>query len=306
MSFIQNLGRDLVDKKLWPVAGALAVAAVAVPVAIGGGSSDESVAPLPAAPPQAQAQTDGAVTLATPDTTRAHERPGRSRDPFNAVLTLKVPKTKTAAAGSASATPAAGAGVGAGKSTATGADPSAPTVLGGNGKSSPAPGTTPAAPVPSTSTTKTTTLYEYAVTLQTRRDGKVETRKAVRPISYVPSASYPLLTLLGTRKSGSAAIFLVRDGVQIEGKDRVCRPSRTTCQFLELGSGDSVLISKDPPRGVERHHFRLMVGKIALSPVGEETKAEATARARSRAFRNVNTPKLAPVASVTTTKRTRG
>ncbi|MBA3747232.1 MAG: hypothetical protein H0W96_07015, partial [Solirubrobacterales bacterium] len=47
MNPVRRLFADLVEKRLWPVALALLVTAVAIPLLMGGGGSDESGVPDP-------------------------------------------------------------------------------------------------------------------------------------------------------------------------------------------------------------------------------------------------------------------
>ena len=42
MPFLKNIGHDLIEKRLWPVAVLLVLALVAVPVLLGGGSAQRT------------------------------------------------------------------------------------------------------------------------------------------------------------------------------------------------------------------------------------------------------------------------
>ncbi|MCW3040649.1 MAG: hypothetical protein JWM31_2554, partial [Solirubrobacterales bacterium] len=258
MSFLNNLWRDLVDKRLWPVAVALILLAVAVPILIGGGDDASDTAAVPPAPvesPVVQAQIAVAVDGDTPQ----RARPGRSRDPFKALVFAKV-KAADATAGS---------GASASGTTSTAAT-TAPGPTANGGGSSPsstttpattpstttptAPTTTPTVPSTSTSTSTTTRLYDYALSLQTKRAGELTTRRRVLPVSYVPSAAYPLLSFVGVKSGTEIATFIVSSGVEVTGNDRVCRPSRARCQILELKAGDNVLLARTPPPGSQATH----------------------------------------------------
>lgn len=298
MTFFQNLWRDLVDKKLWPVAVVLVLAAVAVPVLVGSGASsgdDVAAVPVPVTPPPAGI---GDVSVAVPDTTKQRSRSGAARDPFAPLVYAKTPKAPAVTGAPAAKSGGTVAAV-ASKSPVAASPASAST--GTSTTSSSAPKAATPTVSPTTTTTTSTKLVEYAVALRTKRSGKVTTRRAVRPLSYVPSAAYPLLTFLGMKKEGTVATFLVRDDVLVTGADRVCRPSRATCRFLELKTGDDVLIAKVPPAGQDIRHFRMRVGAVSVVDAKKATAADA----RARAFRNLPAISI-PMAAVTTTRTTAG
>src|SRR4051794_33495461 len=106
MPFLRNILKDLVDKRLWPVALLLVGALVAVPVVLGRSGGDTAAPPpapiADAAPGSAAAGSSvnrAAVSLDTEPSDRRH-LDGKVRDPFSApnVATKKAaPKTTTAA-----------------------------------------------------------------------------------------------------------------------------------------------------------------------------------------------------------------
>ena len=104
MPFLKNIGHDLVEKRLWPVALLLVVALVAVPVLLGGGSPTAPAADATAAVPGAAAGAgQSPVSLSTTaGQERAYTRGGKVRNPF------KQPKVSAAT----TTTPAATAGSG--------------------------------------------------------------------------------------------------------------------------------------------------------------------------------------------------
>ena len=75
MTVVRSIFRDLVDRRLWPVAVALVAALVAVPLLLGRGDAGATdagprTAPLPPA-------AGSAVSVATAGNTRARERRGK-------------------------------------------------------------------------------------------------------------------------------------------------------------------------------------------------------------------------------------
>lgn len=321
MSFLQNLWRDLVDKRLWPVAVALVLAAVAVPVLMGGGSS--TVTPAPAAPAPTGAAVPGTaqVTVAVDAGTKERSRAGSARDPFKPLIFAKVAKATGGPTTGATASAEIGSSSAAGSTRSSGGSGalSAPPSLGtgsGNGtgstppKSSPVSPSTPSTPsvsptTPGVTHTQTTRrFYTYALTLQLKRSGQISWRHNLQAVSYVPSPSAPLLAFLGVRSDGKTATFLVGDRVQVTGKAASCRPSPENCRFLELKQGDTVLFAKVPANGAAAKHYRLSLTRVAFVPVSKATRAAAARR--TRAAGSAAAPALAPAQQVTRSVRTAG
>lgn len=291
MTFLRNLWRDLVDKKLWPVAVALVLAAVAVPVLIPIGSSDKTgVVPPPAA--AAPATDGGEITVAVAHDDREHARSGKARDPFKPEVFAKVPKTATATATGTGGTTASGSTSSSGTPATTPAATtthSSPAASGSSTSTSSGSGATsgPAAPssTPSAPAVKRK-WFANTITLQLKRAGKKTKRAGVKAITYLPSPSYPLLAFLGNTANGRRATFAVMDGVVVTGPDRVCRPSRTRCEIVELGLDDELLFTKPPADPSKAKHYRLTIRRIGMTEVAKpltSTGTKASARAAGSA-----------------------
>src|SRR3954447_19560374 len=85
MSFLRSLLKDLVDKRLWPVALLLVAALAAVPMLIGhlaGGTPTTAAAPAPAATPRDAGTSAQASVPLDPEPSDARHDDGRLRDPF--------------------------------------------------------------------------------------------------------------------------------------------------------------------------------------------------------------------------------
>ena len=103
MSAIRGVLRDLVARKLWPIAVLLLAAAVAVPIYLGRASAQD--APPPATNLQADAgKVSKAAVKVDADATGDDDRPGGVRNPFKQ---LHVPKPAAPAADPSTKTPAA-------------------------------------------------------------------------------------------------------------------------------------------------------------------------------------------------------
>ena len=100
MSTLKNIGSDLVEKRLWPVAVALVLALVAIPLLLNRGGGTEKAPPAPAAPAATSqvAGADGSVAEETlqqqPVTTKPKSRPGEVRNPFARQVKAKQASTR--------------------------------------------------------------------------------------------------------------------------------------------------------------------------------------------------------------------
>jgi hypothetical protein len=80
VSAIRGVLRDLVERKLWPIAVLLLAAAVAVPMYLGRTSADD--APVPATNLQADAGQVSKAAVKVDAGAAGDDRPGGVRNPF--------------------------------------------------------------------------------------------------------------------------------------------------------------------------------------------------------------------------------
>jgi hypothetical protein len=251
MNAVRSLLRDLVERRLWPVALLLVIAAVAVPVYLGRSSSDEAQAPVPVpAPSTAGKASRAAVTL---DEAPA-ESTGRGdvRNPFKQ---QHVPKV---------ATPATGGG--------SGSEDKAPAQSGGSGGSTPSGtgGSDGADTTKPKADSATDPLDRYHLTLRVGKAGNLKTLKDVARLSGLPSAENPFFVFTGVLKDGKTAVFLLSSDAEATG-DGKCRPSAKTCQTVEVKQGDTVFF--DLKVGDEEVQYQLDI--VRVYPKGESSAAAA-------------------------------
>jgi hypothetical protein len=237
MSVITDTWRFLLQRRLWPVALLLIAAAVAVPMLL---TSKPTPAP---APPAAAVKSDSAAVLATePIAARAGDadRSGRrlvlgaSKDPFKPQVTptpTPAPLTESPTA----TTPVTGAGGGSSSGSSGGSSAGSTTPA--------APGTT-APTSPTTPTVLTAPRKKYELNELTVRFGPSDEtgggppRKDVKRLEALPSNDLPVLIYLGLLADKKTAVFLVDSGIVAQG-DGTCRPSRTSCETIELKPGET-------------------------------------------------------------------
>lgn len=266
MTFLRNLGHDLVDKKLWPIAVVLVLAVIAVPFLLGGGDDVPVAAPATGstatataavAPP---ASAEVAVALEEPVLTR---RSGKTRDPFKQQYVVKA---KDAVAAVTGATGVADPG---GKGT------TAPATGGGKTSTPSTGGTTPTTPSKPTTVPKLDPLDVYRVALRFGEPGAQKTIRDIARLSPLPNAEQPFFIFLGVLSGGKKAVFLVSSDAQVTG-DGTCRPSPTNCETVEMAKGDTVFLDRETDEGVVQY-------ELDLVSVKRRTAAQAVAARRVQA-----------------------
>jgi hypothetical protein len=261
MTYLQNLAKDLVDRRLWPVAVLLVAALVAVPVVLAkGGSTPSPVAPAATgAAADASAGTAQAVVKVDAGPAPSRRRAGALHNPFVQPTAKAAPKASTPSSSSSSG--AASTGGSATASPSTGTPSSSGSGSPGAGGSSSTPST------PATADVYTATLRfgrTDAPSLKTHRD-------LVR-LSPLPSVEDPFVVFLGVLTDHKTAAFLVDATAQPHGEGR-CRPSKTNCQTLELHAGDTEILDLTAPDGTS---VQYQIELVRVSKV-QATEAKAAA-----------------------------
>jgi hypothetical protein len=267
MNPLKNLTRDLVERRLWPVALLLVVAAVAVPVYLGRSSNDgaaESPAPAPQTAQAGAKASKAAVSL--DETTDESDGAGKARNPFKQQHVPKAQKADTGSGSTDNGSPPSG-GASSGGSSSGGAAPS----TGGTDTS----GSTPA---PAPATTPKSDVDVSHVSLHLGPIGSLTTYKDLARLSPLPSAGNPLFVFTGVMKDGKTAVLLPNSTVMISPESDVsCKPSNKSCQKLELEQDDTVFFTlAGDTSGVQ---YQLDVVSVRLKS-GGSTKATAAALQR--------------------------
>ena len=223
MTFLRNVVQDLVDKKLWPLAAALVVALLAMPIVIGSGAepvAEQAAAPSPAAQAATSPQSAAAISLQQEATARRN-RGGKRRNPFVQQHLQK--STAEVAQAADTVKDLASALGGDTKSDA------------GGGVGSPAP-TTNTAPKKQVEKPEASDLYR--VNLRFGEAGQTRLRRNVARLVPLPSSTDPFFIFLGVLEDGKTAVFLVSSDAVASG-DGKCRPTKDLCETLEMKVGDS-------------------------------------------------------------------
>jgi hypothetical protein len=287
MSAITDIWRQLVRRRLWPVALLLLGALVAVPVLL-----SSSPAPAPAAPaiPTTDAKDDvlaakPVVETASTTTARRHVL-GARKDPF---APGRRPKVKQLGTGSSvggtgtttvaqTATAATTHTTGGGTSTTV----SAPTNTGTGGSTPTGPSTSYSPPTSSTPPAAsappvkkpTYPLYSIVVRYGDASADSLPTSRINR-LQPVPDETDPVAIYLGPGPGRRSAKFLVDASVTPQG-DGTCLPDPADCQTVVLHEGDTEFFDTKDDTGA-------VTATSELDLVSITTKAASARRAKASA-----------------------
>jgi hypothetical protein len=287
MTLITDTWRQLVQRRLWPIALLLAAALVAVPVLL---ASNPAPAPAPATT-TAPASDDDSLAASKPIVAQATNFDDSSRhvlgapkDPFKpAVLPKPTPQpsagtSTTASTSLASATAANTSSSSTGSSTST-------TTSGGSGStptpSTPSGGTTTAPPASSAPPSKPKAYELYSLTVRFGDASGELTKQRLKRLAPLPDAENPVAIYLGPGPDKRSAVFLVDASVTPQG-DGTCKPYAADCQTVTLHEGDTEFFDvKDPTTGTVSQTYELDLVNIVRKSTSSARKAK-TARATSK------------------------
>jgi hypothetical protein len=251
MTRVRAIYTELVERKLWPVVLVLVIAAIALPIALGGGS-DKAATPVPAtqSPVTANAQPAAVVSVTDVASGKKRNRKGSIRDPF------VQQHVAAPAPNGATGTATSGAGPATNLTPASNLDMNygANPVAG----DSPTNGSTPTVHVPAANT-----KYVYRVAVLDREAGE-GTIHVIGRNDRVPSKNDPLAVFVGVMADKKTAVFVMNRIGQAKGSG-TCRPSRRACVTFELKRGESMLLTLPQPNGTVRR-VRLVLGGIVVGP----------------------------------------
>lgn len=291
MTFLTNLWSDLVEKRLWPVALALLVALVGVPVLLGGGGGEPAAALAPVGATGATGPGKPELLVALDAVTPARaDRPGHVRDPFAQPGKAAAAK---AAAGSAAGAPGVAGVPGSTIPTAPTAShgtAAAGSVGGGSpaatGTRTPAPSGTSGAPAPKAKAKRHAPAppEPFLIKLRIgRRAGVTAKAKTVKRLTALPSADAPFLVALGVLSNRRTAVFELSADVQATG-DGTCRPRPSSCETLELHAGDTERLAVTGDDG-KVTTYRLRLIRIVTTAAARSPKAVAARHAAAKRAR---------------------
>ena len=268
--FLLDIWHDLRAKRLWPVAVALLLGLIAIPVLLAKPSGEQRGAPAPS--PSAYGATEpkalASVKLATDDRDSQLDTFDPS-DPFGA------PSTGASGAGSAevaAADPSASDGAVAGPNPVTS---SGETGSSGSVSSDGSSGSTGESTGGSTggghNTTPRRVQYSYVADVRFTVNGETREIKGLQPLEMLPRTASPVLVFMGVAADEQTAVFLVDDTLREAPEDEAatdgrCEPTRARCVAVHIkpgarhafvnADGDRYRVRVDMIRAVELEKLR--------------------------------------------------
>jgi hypothetical protein len=256
MKAVNDIWRQLVGRRLLPVAAILVVALAAVPLALGKDAAEPESPNLQPVDETAAAATKTIVSVAQP--AGAHRRvSGKAVNPF---LGQKLPKQKKEASTTAD-------------EPDRGATADAPS--GGDGSVTPSPApATPIAPVapPTGGTSKPHyDRFDLSIRFGDSESDSLE-RKTLGLLEPLPSQADAVVAYIGVSKDGKSAKFLLDDGVVANG-DGVCRGGTGQCETVSLRAGETEFFDVVDELGNVTASYELDLIKIHRAGGGSSSPA---------------------------------
>jgi hypothetical protein len=286
MNPLRSIARDLVDRKLWPVAALLALALVAVPILfLRSGNGDAAIAP-PAASAAPTSTTAGAASNAKPPTLESLLGNKETKVKLSDKGPLNDPFRPPASAAKAESAPTPAATSAPSTTTTTTTiptpfTPSSSTTI----TQAPAASTTTspstvssviAAPVPQPagSTHKLVADVRFGLS----DDAPVSTDLA--RLSPLPTKNWPLVVFLGITGDKGRAAFLVTPAATLDGTPD-CRPAPSLCRVLVLRKSELTHLTVQTSKGPRVFSLELVgitsedAGTVAAAQNARERQSHA-------------------------------
>jgi hypothetical protein len=276
MNVITDILRQIVRRKLWPVAlvllGALAAGPFVLakdpePTALASAANASKVEAVPATFVSADEPTDPA---------KRRRVLGSEKDPFAPAELTKAEKRKRTEA-KAKAKAAESESTNSAKSSASSSSPG--TASGSSGAGGTA--TPPVAPAPTATPAPTTTVPAFSIKVRfgPTTDETTLTAKTYERMSVLPDETNPLLVYRGVEDGGKVAIFELTGKVDAMG-DGTCLPTPEDCQYLKLHAGETEFITlSDTGDAATDAQFQLDLVKIYKKKTKEKLSADDAAAA---------------------------
>jgi len=271
MNAVTNIWRQLVQRRLWPLAVMLIAALVAVPLTLA-----KEPEPQPELPP---AQVDTKSELAT--TPIVAQASTADRDKRRRVLGTKknpfaVPKPTETAGPASSSGPTGSTGGSSGEpklpdlsfGAPSGGSPSTPSPSG------PSLGAPPVAPP-----VERVKHERHSLTVRFGGGDELD-RMNVKKLEALPLGDEPLVVYLGVADGGKSAVFLVDTTVEAQGDGR-CMPDENTCEEVHLREGETEFFDILDENGEPVEQYQLDLVEIHAAKKGSSRGRTASARASS-------------------------
>lgn len=294
------LRRDLLERRLWPLAVVLVLAVIAVPLlALEHPSASGAAAPvpphvsLPGLPTAtvAAAQPDPALVMGTPRNPFAAGTPKHSSAPA-----APLSPTTTASSTNAAATTAASSTRTASSTTATTvtptpattttasltADQSGPTSSTSSQKSASTTTSTASSTTKAQSASSTQSWTIYAVDVRAGTSATARVRDNVQRLTPLPSAKQPVAMFMGVLAGGKQAAFALASAVRLSGPG-VCHPHKWMCAEIVLSASQTERITMSSAGSKTQAQLVLRLVAVSSSVTHSQSTALAAYERHSAA-----------------------
>jgi hypothetical protein len=265
MTLARHIFSDLVEKRLWPVAVALVIALIAIPVGLSKSPSEHAAtgktgnSPLAGEWSRLLGEATPVVSLSGDSSTPTYRRRLarlQSKNPFVQQAIIKA-TTPAASSSSSTSSTAPSGGVSA---------PVAPVSLPSTTTTSPSTGTG--------SQPSKTKQFNYTAILRFGLKAKTS-KKTLLLTDPLPNADNPIVAFMGASAGGKTAVFVVFSGAAPRGEG-TCKPSAAKCNFLYLKKGDVELFDVGAADG------SVTTYELDLDKIGIKTVSSSAARSSVR------------------------
>jgi hypothetical protein len=261
-NFVNDVYRDLRDRRLLIPAVALLVGLIAVPALLAKSAPPPTPPPVP--PAVESTQVEPAVLAEQVGIRDYRKRLDalKSKNPFKQQFTLPestgsaVEDVSSSSAVSSSSSSSGAASLGS-TSTSTGSTASEPSTVDSGGGEPTGVSEPSSAPAPKTKTK--TKLITRRIDVAIGPLGETQKLDHVSELEFLPSADDPVVAFLGTSESGKRAAFLVSDDVVSSDGEGSCADP---CQFLTLKVGEQRYLHVQPEGAPEETVYRLKLLRI--------------------------------------------
>jgi hypothetical protein len=280
MSAVTNIWRQLVQRRLWPVAIVLVVALAAVPLTLAKDPEPQPPAPLAQVDTKSELATTPIVAPATPsDRAKRRRVLGTKKNPF---AVPKATAAQTAGPGTSNGPGMSVPDVPASKGPDTPAAVTAPDAggspsFGGGGTTPPAADPTPAP-----------ARKRYQAEELTVRFGGGDdmSRMSVKKLEPVPVGEEPLVLYLGVADGGKSAVFLIDSSVEADG-DGECMPDPNTCETVHVREGETEFFDVVDDAGTTVSQYQLDLVDIKRRKTASASVAKRANARESKAGRKL-------------------
>lgn len=267
MSVLSDTWRQLVQRKLLPVAVLLVAALAAVPFLLAK-DAEPVAAPVTAAPKAETVTASASAATAKPivslvedgERTKRRRVLGARKNPFQPAPVKVARPSSNSSGANTTGTPAQTGGTPVETKAGSGGSPVAPAGV-------PTLPTVPTVVTP-VAPKKTYELYSLTVRFGDASSTALE-RMNLGRLKALPSVEEPILVYLGVSQDKKTAIFMVDSAVIAQG-DGTCKPHPSNCETIHMQEGETEFFDVTDEKGN-------VVGQYQLDLVDIKTKTTADA-----------------------------